>query len=129
MSTDTMSGVPPKNSEVNQYVREHFPGLRGILLSLSDVSGSGGDPSKASRKGKAPPLERGRGKLSPPASLSWVTARAWERRDKRIHSVNPSFSTKPKSWKNGTLKNGVTPHTMTCRLDPFSPNAATAKSL
>jgi hypothetical protein len=36
--------------------------------------GSGGDPSRLSRKGNAPPLERGRGKVSPPANPERVTA-------------------------------------------------------
>jgi hypothetical protein len=35
-----------------------------------------GDPSRASRKGKAGPLETGRGKYSPPASPEKVTSEA-----------------------------------------------------
>ena len=35
-------------------------------------------------EGKAAPLERGRGKHSPPASPTRVTERAWERRDKML---------------------------------------------
>ncbi len=39
-----------------------------------------GDPSRVSRKGKARPLEPGRGKHSPPANLERVTAGALERK-------------------------------------------------
>ncbi len=53
-------------------------------LSLNDVSGSSGVPIEVSRKGKAPPLERGRGKYSPPANPDRVTARALERRDNGV---------------------------------------------
>jgi hypothetical protein len=37
-----------------------------------------GDPSRVSRKGKARPLEPGRGKHSPPANPERVTAGALE---------------------------------------------------
>ncbi len=63
--------------------REEFAQFsKEILLFLSDISGSGEDPSRASRKAR--PLEPGTGKLSPPASSEGVSARAWERRDKGI---------------------------------------------
>jgi hypothetical protein len=55
-----------------------------IPLPLSDIYGSGGAPTGVSRKGKAPPLEQGRGKYSPPANPIRVTARASERRDNGI---------------------------------------------
>jgi len=42
--------------------------------------------SEVSRKGKAPSLERGRGKYSPPANPDRVTAEAVERRNNGFHS-------------------------------------------
>jgi hypothetical protein len=54
-------------------------------LSLSDICGSGGAPPRVSRKGKTPPLERGKGRHSPPANPGRVTARAWEQRDNGVH--------------------------------------------
>jgi len=41
---------------------------------MSDIAEAVGHPSRMSRKGKAPPLERGRGKNSPPANPDRVTA-------------------------------------------------------
>jgi hypothetical protein len=38
-----------------------------------------GYPPKVSRKGKAPPLERGKGRYSPPANLERVIAKALKR--------------------------------------------------
>jgi len=37
-----------------------------------------------SRKGKASPLEAGRGKYSPPANPERVTSKAWKRRDNGV---------------------------------------------
>ncbi len=45
------------------------------------LAGAVGYPSRVSRKGKAGPLEAGRGKYSPPANPERVTAGASERRD------------------------------------------------
>jgi len=44
------------------------------------LAGEVGHPSRVSRKGKASPLEGGRGKYSPPASPERVTSGAFERR-------------------------------------------------
>ncbi len=46
---------------------------------MSDVAGEVGYPSRVSRKGKARPLEPGRGKNSPPANPEGVTSGALER--------------------------------------------------
>ena len=46
--------------------------------------GAVGHPSRVSRKGKASPLEAGRGKYSPPASPERVTAEVVKRRDKGV---------------------------------------------
>jgi len=43
-----------------------------------------GYPSRVSRKGKAGPLEAGRGKYSPPASSEGVTPEALKRRDNGV---------------------------------------------
>ena len=51
---------------------------------MSDISENGGVPIEGEQEGKAAPLERGRGKHSPPASPKGVTERAWERRDKMV---------------------------------------------
>jgi len=45
------------------------------------LAGAVGHPLRVSRKGKAGPLEAGRGKYSPPANPKRVTAVASERRD------------------------------------------------
>jgi hypothetical protein len=50
--------------------------------------GAVGYPPRVSRKGKAPPLERGKGKYSPPANPERVTAKALKRGDKG--SFSPS---------------------------------------
>jgi len=47
-----------------------------------------------SRKGKASPLEAGRGKYSPTASPERVTAKAVKRRDKGVHLKNAILSMK-----------------------------------
>jgi len=56
--------------------------------------GAVGYPSRVSRKGKASPLEAGRGKYSPPASPDRVTAEAVKRRDKGVHLKNAGLSMK-----------------------------------
>jgi hypothetical protein len=43
-----------------------------------------GYPSRGSRKGKAGPLEAGRGKYSPPANPERVTSEALKRRDNGV---------------------------------------------
>ena len=59
-----------------------FPDFWESVLSVSDMSGSGGNPVAGEHEGKAAPLERGRGKNSPPAKLKRVTARASARKGK-----------------------------------------------
>jgi hypothetical protein len=44
-----------------------------------------GDPSRVSRKGKASPLEAGRGKYSPPANPERVTSEGLKGRNKGVH--------------------------------------------
>jgi hypothetical protein len=44
-----------------------------------------GHPPRVSRKGKAPPLERGRGRRSSPANPGRVSARASERGDNGVY--------------------------------------------
>jgi hypothetical protein len=62
-------------------------------------AGEVGYPPRVSREGKADPLEAGRGKDSPPASLERVTSEALKRRDSGVYrdetletpqSVSPS---------------------------------------
>jgi hypothetical protein len=48
--------------------------LERNLLFLSEYAGSSGAPIEGSRKGKAPPLERGRGKVFPACEPDRVTA-------------------------------------------------------
>jgi hypothetical protein len=48
-------------------------------------AGEVGYPSRVSRKGKAGPLETGRGKHSPPASLERITSEALKRRDSGVY--------------------------------------------
>ncbi|NIS72379.1 MAG: hypothetical protein GTO12_26630 [Proteobacteria bacterium] len=55
-------------------MKEEIPHSMAALLSLSDVAEAVGDPSRMSRKGKTAPLERGRGRNSPPANPERVTA-------------------------------------------------------
>jgi hypothetical protein len=43
-----------------------------------------GYPSRVSRKGKAGPLEAGRGKYSPPANPERVSSKAWKRRENGV---------------------------------------------
>jgi len=85
-----------------QYARTEriwgYPGFPGFLMnpfvSERNLLGAVGYPSRVSRKGKAPPLEWGRGKYSPPASPERVTAKAVRRRDKGVHLKNAILSMK-----------------------------------
>ncbi len=54
-----------KKSEFNQYVWEHLPQLWGILLFLSDVSGSGGVPIDGEQEGEGPAFRAGKGQAFP----------------------------------------------------------------
>ncbi len=53
-------------------------------LFLSVICGKVGYPSRVSRKGKAGPLEAGRGKYSPPANPERVTLEALKRRNSGV---------------------------------------------
>jgi hypothetical protein len=70
------------------------------ILSMRDISGGGGDPVAGEQAGGKPePLERERGKNSPPANLKRVTARAWAQRGKRF-----PFETQKNHWKSKGCK-------------------------
>jgi hypothetical protein len=60
---------------VNQKGNCSSLSLQCTPLSLSDIRGSGRAPPRVSRKGKTPPLERGRGIHSSPANPERVTVR------------------------------------------------------
>jgi hypothetical protein len=64
-----------------------FPDFWESILSLSDISGSGGDPIAGEQEGNAAPLERGRGRNSPPASPKRVTSKACKRWDKVLDFI------------------------------------------
>jgi len=68
-------------------------------LSLSEICWRSGDLSRVSRKGKTPPLERGRGNYSPPANPERVTSKASKRRDKGGH-LPKTFSLQLMGYKN-----------------------------
>jgi len=53
------------------------------------LAGEVGYPSRVSRKGNAPPSERGRGKVSPPANPERVTSGASERKDNGVGQGKP----------------------------------------
>jgi hypothetical protein len=51
---------------------------------MSESAGEVGYPSRVSRRGKASPLEAGRGRYSPPANPERVTSKALKRGDKGV---------------------------------------------
>jgi len=55
-------------------------------LFLSESGGEVGYPSRVSSKGKAGPLEAGRGKYSPPANSERVTLEPLKRRNSGVTS-------------------------------------------
>jgi hypothetical protein len=55
------------------------------FISERKLAGSSGAPIEVSRKGKAPPLERGRGKVFPACEPDRVTAEAVKRRNNGFH--------------------------------------------
>jgi len=67
---------------VNVHIKD--AGVSGLFketpLFLSESGGEVGYPSRVSRKGKAGPLEAGRGKYSPPANPERVTLEPLKRR-------------------------------------------------
>jgi len=58
--------------------------LGGPLYPRAKLLGAVGYPPRISRKGKTPPLERGRGRHSPPVNPERVTAKALKRGDKGV---------------------------------------------
>jgi hypothetical protein len=57
----------------------------GPVISEPTLAGSSGAPIEASRKGKAPPSERGRGKVFLACEPDRVTAEAFRRRNNGSH--------------------------------------------
>jgi hypothetical protein len=73
-----------KCRKIDKNARGVFPELPESQENTSvheRLAGAVGHPSRVSRKGKAGPLEAGRGKYSPPENPERVTAGASERRD------------------------------------------------
>jgi hypothetical protein len=82
---DNFSTIADLIQQKQVKTSRRFLSYWGTPLSLSDIRGSGGAPPRVSRKGKAPPLERGRGRHSSLANPGRVTARASEQRDNGVH--------------------------------------------
>jgi hypothetical protein len=68
-----------------------------------------GDPSRVSRKGKASPLEAGRGKYSPPANPERVTSEGLKRRDKGVYISKIKYAINSIGYKNIANKSQETP--------------------
>jgi hypothetical protein len=62
-----------------------------------------------SRKGKASPLEAGRGKYSPPANPERVTSKGLKRRNKGVHISKIKNVTNSIGYKNIANKSQETP--------------------
>jgi hypothetical protein len=62
-----------------------------------------------SRKGKAGPLEAGRGKYSPPANPERVTSEGLKRRDKGVHHLNIKYEINSIVCKNIVKKSQEIP--------------------
>jgi len=78
-----------------------------------------GYPSRVSRaegKGKAGPLEAGRGKYSPPANPEGVTSEGLKRRDNGFHVFKMKYTINSIGYKNMANKNQVTPGKMNCAV-------------
>ncbi len=65
--------------------------------------------SSAERKGKAGPLEAGRGKYSPPANPERVTSEGLKRRDKGVHMSKIRYGIDSIGYKNIANKSQETP--------------------
>ncbi len=65
--------------------------------------------SSAERKGKAGPLEVGRGKYSPPANPERVTSEGLKRRDKGVHMSKIRYGINSIGYKNIANKSQETP--------------------
>jgi len=68
-----------------------------------------GHPSRVSRKGKAGPLEAGRGKHSPPANPERATSKALKRRDNGVLRGKPESPIVSIGYKNTVSKIQETP--------------------
>jgi hypothetical protein len=68
-----------------------------------------GHPSRVSRKGKASPLEAGRGKHSPPANPERVISEGLKRRDKGVLISKIEYEINSKCYKNLVSKIQETP--------------------
>ncbi len=62
-----------------------------------------------SRKGKAGPLEAGRGKYSPPANPERVTSEGLKRRDNGVHLSKIEYAINSMACKNIVNKGQETP--------------------
>ena len=62
-----------------------------------------------SRKGKAGPLEAGRGKYSPPANSERITSEGLKRRNKGVHLSKIKYTINSIDCKNIVVKNQETP--------------------
>jgi hypothetical protein len=68
-----------------------------------------GPPSRVSKKGKAGPLEAGRGKYSPPANPERVTSEGLERRNNGVYLSEIKYTINSIDCKNIVNKNQETP--------------------
>jgi len=75
-----------------------------------------GYPSRGSRKGKAGPLEAGRGKYSPPANPERVTSEGLKRRDKGVHLSEIKNTINSIDYKKNCQQNQETPEKMNCTV-------------
>jgi hypothetical protein len=64
-----------------------------------------------SRKGKASPLEAGRGKYSPPVNLERVTSEGLKRRNKGVHTSKIKYTINSIVYKNIANRSQETPET------------------
>jgi hypothetical protein len=80
-----------------------------------------GYPSRVSRKGKASPLEAGRGKYSPPASPERVTSKAQKRKDKGFRSSKIEFDIYSTGYETTPHKTAETPVNSLLTIDNLLP--------
>ncbi len=82
-----------------------FPESKENSTVHERLAGAAGYPSRVSRKGKAGPLEAGRGKYSPPVNPERVTAGASERRDGGVLLQRPKRERLSRDYKNTWSEN------------------------
>jgi hypothetical protein len=80
-----------------------------------------GYPPRVSGKGKAGPLEAGRGKYSPPANPGRVTSEALKRRDNGVLSRKTESVMKSAGYRNPANKNQETPESRSFKKGEGSP--------